>query len=111
MRMRTFLIVFTLVLVCGEALLMHGQQTSTDNPRAIVRKVIPLYPDAARRINLSGTVKLLATVAPNGTVKTIQPMGGSPLLVQAAQEAVYRWQFAPASSETKEPVELHFNPQ
>jgi TonB family protein len=110
MRVRRFLVLFALVLVCCETLPMHGQQTSTDT-RAVVRKVMPLYPDAARRINLSGTVKLLATVAPNGTVKAIQPMGGSPLLVQAAQEAVYRWQFAPASSESKIPIELHFNPQ
>jgi TonB family protein len=108
MRMRHFWVLSALILISG-TLLMRGQQSSTDNPRAIVRKVVPAYPDAARRINLAGTVKLLATVAPNGTVKAIQPMGGSPILVQAAQEAVYRWQFAPGSSETKEPVELHFN--
>jgi TonB family protein len=111
MRMRPFLVLFTLVLICCGSLLMRGQQSTGDSTRAIVRKVVPLYPDAARRINLSGTVKLLATVAPNGTVKSIQPMGGSPLLVQAAQEAVYRWQYAPANSETKEPIELRFNPQ
>jgi TonB family protein len=111
MRKRPFLILSAVALICCGTLLLRGQQASTDNPRTIVRKVMPLYPDAAKRINLAGTVKLLATVAPNGTVKAIQPMGGSPLLVQAAQEAVYRWQFAPANSETKEPIELHFNPQ
>jgi TonB family protein len=111
MRMRLRLVLSSLVLICCGTLLLSGQQSSSDNPRPVVRKVIPAYPDAARRINLAGTVKLLATVAPNGTVKSIQPMGGSPILVQAAQEAVYRWQFAPGSAETKEPVELHFNPQ
>lgn len=111
MRMRLFLVLSVLVLLCSGSLLLRGQQSSTENARAIVRKVVPTYPEAARRINLSGTVKLLATVAPNGTVKAIQPMGGSPILVQAAQEAVYRWQFAPATSESKEAVELRFNPQ
>lgn len=109
MRMRPFLVLSALILVSSGTLLMRGQQSSSDNFRAIVRKVVPAYPDAARRINLCGTVKLLATVSPNGTVKSIQAMGGSPILVQAAQEAVYRWQYAPASSETKEPIELHFD--
>jgi TonB family protein len=70
-----------------------------------------MYPEIAKRMNLSGTVKVLATVAPDGTVKSVQPMGGSPVLIQAAQDAVYKWKFAAGSGETKEPIELHFDPQ
>jgi TonB family protein len=110
MRIRLHLVLFALVLL-GCATLLPGQQSSSDNSRTLVRKVIPVYPEVAKRLSLSGKVKLVATVAPNGTVKSIQPMGGSPLLVQAAQEAVYQWQFAPANSETKETIELRFNPQ
>jgi outer membrane biosynthesis protein TonB len=62
-------------------------------------------------MNLSGTVKVVAVVAPDGTVKNVQPVGGSPLLLQAAEDAVYKWKYAPAGAESKEPVELHFNPQ
>lgn len=111
MRMRLHLVLFAVILLGGGTLPMHGQQSAPETARAVVRKVVPVYPDVAKRINLAGTVKLLVTVAPNGTVKAIQPMGGSPILVQAAQEAVYRWQFATASSETKESIELRFNPQ
>ena len=111
MRMRLYVVFPVLVLLCSGTLLLRGQQSATDNSRAVIRKVVPSYPETAKRINLAGTVKLLATVAPNGTVKSIQPLGGSPILLQAAQDAVYRWQFAPASSETKESIELRFSPQ
>jgi TonB family protein len=110
MRMRFFL-VLSLLLLCLGNVLADGQQASTENTRPIIRKVQPVYPEVAKRMNLAGTVKLLATVAPNGTVKALQPMGGSPILVQSAEEAVYKWQFATASSETKEPIEIHFSPQ
>ncbi len=79
--------------------------------RRIVRKALPQYPEIAKRMNLAGTVKVVATVAPDGTVKSVQPMGGSPLLLQAAADAVNKWKFAPASAESKEVIELRFDPQ
>jgi len=54
---------------------------------------------------------VLATVAPDGTVRSVQPMGGSPVLIQSASDAVSKWKFAPASAESKELIELHFDPQ
>jgi TonB family protein len=111
MRMRPFLVLLSLVVLGCGTLLLNGQQGSAENARPVVRRVMPTYPEIAKRMNLTGTVKLLATIAPNGTVKSVQPMGGSPVLVQAAQEAVYKWQFVPAGSETKETIELHFSPQ
>jgi len=35
---------------------------------------------------MAGTVKLYAAVAPDRTVKAVEPVGGSPLLVQASQK-------------------------
>jgi membrane protein involved in colicin uptake len=35
-------------------------------------------------------------------------MGGSPILVQAAEDAVSQWKFVPGA-ESRETVELHFN--
>jgi membrane protein involved in colicin uptake len=61
-------------------------------------------------MNLAGTVKVYAIIAPDGTVKSVEPVGGSPLLVQAAQDAISRWKFVPAAGESKELVELHFHP-
>ncbi len=90
---------------------MAQSPQSSPELRRIVRKVSPFYPEIAKRMNLAGTVKVLAIVAPDGTVKSVQPMGGSPVLIQAAQDAVYKWKFAPASAESKEPLELRFDAQ
>jgi outer membrane biosynthesis protein TonB len=60
-------------------------------------------------MNLGGTVKVIAVVGPDGSVKRVEPVGGSPLLVQAAQNAVTQWKFA-AGVESRETVELHFTP-
>jgi membrane protein involved in colicin uptake len=54
-------------------------------------------------------VKVVALVAPDGKVKKVQPVGGSPVLVQAAEAAVSQWKFAPGA-ESNETIELHFTP-
>jgi hypothetical protein len=38
-------------------------------------------------------------------------MGGHPVLVKSAEDAVMKWKYAPAGEETKEPIELHFSPE
>jgi len=112
MRMRYILAFFLLFSYCfGPAGAAQGQQSSTENGRKLVRRVEPMYPPMAKRMNLAGTVKVFAVVAADGTVKSVEPVGGSPLLVQAAQEAITRWKFAPAAAESKELVELHFHPE
>jgi TonB family protein len=111
MRVRRLSVLF-LLLSCNFVILGSAQsQSSSAEVRRIVRKTMPSYPEIAKRMNLSGVVKVLATVSPDGTVKSVQPMGGSPVLIQAAEDAVYKWKFAPASGESKEPIELHFDPQ
>jgi TonB family protein len=90
---------------------VRSDEGHSGEKRRIVRQTPPSYPPLAKRMNLSGTVRVLATVGPDGTVKTVQPVGGSPVLIQAAQDAVYKWKFATAGSESKESVEIHFNSQ
>jgi len=38
-------------------------------------------------------------------------VGGSPILLKAAQDAVEKWRWAPAPHESTEQVELHFQPE
>jgi len=89
----------------------QSQQQSADGGRPIVHKTLPAYPDIARRMQLTGTVKLVAIVAPDGGVKSVEILGGSPLLINATRDAVLKWKFAPASAESKEQIELHFTPR
>jgi TonB family protein len=73
-------------------------------------KVAPIYPELARRMSISGVVKVQVVVAPNGTVKSTKVVGGHPLLVNAATDAVKKWRFEPASEETTGIVEFKFDP-
>jgi TonB family protein len=109
--MRRLLIVWLVLSgYAGMATPSHGQDSPAPVTRKVVRKSAPVYPEMARRMNISGTVKVFAVVAPDGSVKAVQPVGGSPLLIQAAQEAISNWKFSPASAESRELIELHFNP-
>jgi TonB family protein len=74
-------------------------------------KVEPVYPDIARRMSIAGTVRLAVVVAPNGTVKSSKAVGGHPVLVNAAMEAMKRWKFEPAAMESSGIVEFKFQPQ
>jgi protein TonB len=61
----------------------------------IVRKVDPVYPDAARRAGTQGLVILDAVIAPDGTIKRLWPVAGPPALVQSALKAVESWKYRP----------------
>ena len=76
--------------------------------RKLKSKVVPEYPDLARRHNIVGVVKIQITVAANGTVKNAKVIGGNPLLVDNALDAVKQWRYEPAKEETNGLVEFHF---
>jgi TonB family protein len=85
-------------------LLSHGE----DAARKIKSKVSPLYPELARKMNVTGAVKLELIVAANGQVKSVKPLGGHPLLIDAAENAVKQWRYEPGTEGT-EVVEIRFN--
>ena len=88
-----------------------AQQEQYEGSRRIVNRVTPQYPDVARSIQLRGIVKAEAVVEPNGAVKTVEVKGGNPVLGRAAQNAIYKWKWAPAARQTREPIEVKFDPQ
>jgi len=107
---RFVVLILALLAVAASTGLAQDSDTS-QHPRKVVRMVSPVYPDLARRLQMSGVVKLSATVAPDGSVKSTKPVGGHPVLLNAAQDAVMNWKFAPAPDETRELIELRFNPR
>ena len=103
-----FLVFFAgLILVPASS----AQQEQSESARKILNRVTPQYPDIARAMNLRGSVKADALVEPNGVVKSVEVKGGHPVLVRAAQSAIYKWKWAPAAHETREPIEVKFDPQ
>ena len=88
--------------------ILCAQDTLVESSRKIVSQAIPVYPSIARNMSLEGTVKLEVSVAPNGAAKSVQAVGGSPVFVRAAEDAVYRFRWIPATEESKEHVEIRF---
>ena len=88
---------------------MRAQEAETG--RKIVSRVNPLYPELARRMQIHGTVKVEATVAANGHLKSTKVIGGSPVLTKAALDAIGAWKWAATPGDTKELIELTFQPE
>lgn len=86
-----------------------AQSGSEEGKRKVKTKVAPTYPELAKRMNVSGRVKIEVIVTPDGRVKSTRALGGHPLLVQACIEALKEWKFAPAPEETTQVVEFDFN--
>jgi len=87
-----------------------AQEEQSVGTRRIVDRVLPVYPDLARKMQMRGTVRVEVVVAPNGKVKSTHVIGGSPLLANAAVDAIEKWKWVPAPQETKELIELNFHP-
>src|SRR5208337_2216709 len=85
-------------------------QAQPETQRKIVSRVEPAYPELASKMQISGTVRVEAVVAPNGRLKLTQVLGGHPLLAKAAVDAIEKWKWAPAPQETKELIILNFRP-
>ena len=89
---------------------LRGQDAQVEITRRAKSKVAPLYPELARKMNITGTVKIQVVVAANGTVKDAKVLGGHPVLAGAALDAVRKWRFEPAAVESSGVVELKFEP-
>jgi len=106
--------IFALVL-CLSALatlaLPANAQKTDGTPRKLVFKENPLYPIMLKQAYIGGVVRLEIVISPKGKVDSISPLGGNPILVEAASTAVRKWKYVPADSETKAQVEFTFDPR
>ncbi|MBZ5696027.1 MAG: energy transducer TonB [Acidobacteriia bacterium] len=114
MKRKLILAALSLTLLLGRPVVVpsktSAQDASTDAGKRKVRtRVVPEYPPLAKQMNVTGKVKIEATVAADGRVVGTKVVGGSPLLVNAALDAVKKWHFEPGSKDTTEIVEFTFN--
>jgi TonB family protein len=61
----------------------------------LLRRVQPVYPEAARQSRTEGAVVLSAIIDECGHVAELKPASGSEELVDAAMKAVKQWEFRP----------------
>jgi protein TonB len=60
-----------------------------------VRDTAPVYPEVAKQARVEGVVILEATISPQGRVENVRVLRGSPLLDDAAANAVKSWVYTP----------------
>lgn len=68
----------------------------------------PVYPELARQMRLGGSVFLVISIEPGGTVSETKVQSGHPLLTKAASDAVRQWKFAASSAPTEQTVCVTF---
>jgi TonB family protein len=61
----------------------------------LIKRVQPVYPQAAKNKHISGIVLMQVTIDEEGDVEEITPISGPPLLVPAAMAAVQEWKYSP----------------
>ena len=89
----------------------RGRAASAPNvpaERKATQSPPPVYPELARQLGVRGVVKIEVVVAANGAIKSTRPLGGHPLLIQAVEQALKQWKFAPGE-ESKTVLEFRFD--
>lgn len=76
--------------------------------RAVKSKVAPVYPEIAKRMRVTGVVKIEATVDADGKVTDVKTMTGNRVLAGAAEDAVRKWKFVTGPKESVVDVDVNF---
>jgi TonB family protein len=111
--LRSLVILVTAFLIISvPGFMFHPTSTFAQEPlpRKLKSRVAPEYPEIARKMSLSGVVRIEVVIAANGSVKETKVIGGHPILAAAAADAVKKWKFDPANGETTEIREFKFDP-
>ncbi len=90
--------VFVLALLAGTSGGSLGAAEPPDSLPVALRRTPPVYPEAARRLALSGTTSVRLTITPTGRVARagVAKSSGYPILDDAAVACTRGWTFAPA---------------
>jgi TonB family protein len=89
---------------------LHAQESTASDAakRKVKARVAAEYPQLARQMGVSGKVKVEVTITADGKVSATKIVGGSPVLVSAAVDAVKKWKFEPGPKDTVEIIEFEF---
>jgi TonB family protein len=76
--------------------------------RAVLSRCPPVYPEIAKRMKISGMVRLEVTVDAAGKVTDVKTLSGNRMLSAAAEDAVRKWKFEPGPGVSTVEVPLNF---
>ena len=113
MKHRLALVGLALALLMGGSTAIPPKAAAQDSPadagkRKVRTRVVPEYPALAKQMNVTGKVKIEANISADGRVIGTRVVGGSPLLVNSALDALKKWRFEPAAKDTTEVIEFTF---
>jgi TonB family protein len=97
------------IILTGTLAGAQDNVASALSDRKVGTRVAPVYPELAKKMHIRGVVRVEAIVRSNGSVKSTRVLGGNPVLVEAAADAVAKWKFIASQGETTEVVQLVFN--
>jgi TonB family protein len=90
------------------SLLFNYSAIFAGDARKIKSSTPPEYPELAKRLNLTGTARVEAVIAPDGTVQSVKELGGNPVLVAALVQAVKKWKYEPSDKTSVLEVKVDF---
>ncbi len=68
---------------------------TTIDPAMLIRRIEPIYPALARQMHREGRVEMRARIATDGTIQSLEVVGGDAMFYQSALEAVRQWHYKP----------------
>lgn len=71
------------------------QLSQEDAAALLLQKVDPVYPQAALREHVEGSVELQANIGKDGSTSNLKVVSGKPLFAAAAAAAVRQWKYKP----------------
>ena len=71
---------------------MHLSQIDASK---LVYRVEPTYPVLMKQIGKSGKVDLHAIIGEDGTIQSLEAVGGDPMFFMSAMQAVKQWRYTP----------------
>ncbi len=95
-------------ILAGLAVSPAPLRAQEEAKRKVKSQVEAVYPELARKYNLSGKVRISVIVTKEGKVKSAKVLGGNAVLANSAMEAVKDWKFAAGPDETTEVIEFDF---
>lgn len=70
-------------------------RVTTIDPAMLIYRVEPIYPLLAKQTHKEGRVELHAIIATDGSIQSLEVLGGDPMFYQSALEAVRQWRYRP----------------
>ena len=97
-----------IALVAFALLIVFSVPGMASADRKVTKRANAVYPEIAKKMHVAGAVKLELQVSSTGKVKSVNVLGGHPMLADAAVQAAKTWQYEAASQDSTEQVIINF---